>query len=1072
MIDTGSEANLIGPGIVEELKLTRLMDREIEIYGCGGKIPASKWYQVPYELANGVHGALPFLLSSDMGTGILLGAPFLKFEKVEIDYGRLQLRTPGGPIPIVYMTSHLKDMNDVIEVHFMKGETATTEADEKVLEEILKSAPLNLEEKTQVRDILMEFGDLWSGNRRGETHILQHTIRLTCDRPVRHRPRQWSPEQQKIIVEEVEKMIANEVIVPSTSAYCQEPVLVKKKDGTVRFCIDFRALNKVSQGDEWPLPRIRDLVRSVRDSKLFIALDLRSGYWQIPMEPASAPLTAFRTRSGLYEFRVMPFGLKTAPATFCRLMDRIIGDLYWNGVCVYLDDVLIHGKEFPEVMVKFREVLTRLRDANLTLALNKCLFFPEQLLYLGFIIEGGKIKPNPKRIQALQHIKTPSNVSMVRSLLGYVGYFRQFIPAFSQKAEPLNRLLRKRVPFVWSPECEKAKEQLINDLCEVTLANPLEGDFFKLETDASDLAIGAALYCRTTEEDEWKPVEFISHSLNETQRRWPVHEREMFAIVHALEKFDCFLRGRTFDVFTDNSSLQWVQTTQSGKVARWASRLAEYNMTIKHRKGKTNVVADYLSRFVDNSADEFLPDRAFVCTMQLASMPSLEQIKTAQQREPPPNGLNIVRRDGIVFHMMKIWIPPSLRARIIETYHNQSPYHHPGIKRTLAAIRKVYSWPGLYSDAVRYIRSCLECQRLRPGIEHLQGMLAPHRIEGPFHTIYMDIYTFTVNSIQYNILSIIDFHTKWVESGIIPDKLTSTIASFLISNWICRYGCPRKLVTDNDPTFVSAILEELSQRLGVNKIQIPPYHPDANAPIESFHRVLTKGFQRFFLKPASLDIEEVLQLILFGYRTSIHTSINDTPAYLTLGIDPKLPTSTMQQRCQPANAERLAILEAIREDVIHKGHLQYLRKMNRMQKGRNLDPFKVGDVILLPATRERAAAAAITYHGRKFQPKYSLPYRIVYLKNNGRTAMCRSLLTPDRTSRSVKEVHVQDIRRLELPLTLYQREQWEEALLSYHSESTIDPDLRSKLLNDFWERVEEPPPSIDPDSRAKRSRPT
>lgn len=172
MIDTGSEENLIGPGIVEELKLTRLADREIEIYGCRGKIPASKWYRVPYELANGVHGALPFLLSSDMGTGILLGAPFLKFEKVEIDYDRLQLRTPEGPIPVVYMTSHLKDMNDVIEVHFLKGAAATQEEDEKVIHDLLTEVPLTEGEKKQVQDLLMEFGNLWIGNRRGETHIL------------------------------------------------------------------------------------------------------------------------------------------------------------------------------------------------------------------------------------------------------------------------------------------------------------------------------------------------------------------------------------------------------------------------------------------------------------------------------------------------------------------------------------------------------------------------------------------------------------------------------------------------------------------------------------------------------------------------------------------------------------------------------------------------------------------------------------------------------------------------------------------------------------------------------------
>lgn len=195
----------------------------------------------------------------------------------------------------------------------------------------------------------------------------------------------------------------------------------------------------------------------------------------------------------------------------------------------------------------------------------------------------------------------------------------------------------------------------------------------------------------------------------------------------------------------------------------------------------------------------------------------------------------------------------------------------------------------------------------------------------------MDIYSFTV---IFTIIFIIDHHTKWVESEIIDNKLRSTVASFFISNWVCRFGCPSKSVVDNDATFVNALLHEVTLILGTNRIHIPPYYPDSNAPIESFYRVLSKGFQRFFMNPSRLEISEVLQLILFGYRTSFHTSINDSPAFLTIGIDPRLPSSILNHRYNPENSERLAILSTIREDVIHKAHMKYLREFKANQRNR------------------------------------------------------------------------------------------------------------------------------------------
>lgn len=230
----------------------------------------------------------------------------------------------------------------------------------------------------------------------------------------------------------------------------------------------------------------------------------------------------------------------------------------------------------------------------------------------------------------------------------------------------------------------------------------MEGDELKVETDASDTAIAGALFCRANKNEPWKPVEFLSKNLNQTQRNWPIHEREAYAIVHSVNRFDPFLRGRKFQVFTDNASLQWMHTTKAGKVARWAAVLGEYEMQVIYRPGKTNVCADFLSRFVESPADEDIPDRAFVGMMSSVMVPTIDSIVAAQKLQPPPQGRGYYRHEGIVYHRNKVWVPPLQITAIVEAVHNLAMYHHPGVRRMASAIRKMYSWAGLYVDLMKY----------------------------------------------------------------------------------------------------------------------------------------------------------------------------------------------------------------------------------------------------------------------------------------------------------------------------------------------------------------------------------
>ena len=676
----------------------------------------------------------------------------------------------------------------------------------------LKNTALEGHQRHRVIDLLLQFRDLWEGDRRGATPTTTHTITLTTTRPLATRPRRFTPEQQRAIETEVQAIEAADVIEDSESPYASDVVLVRKPTGAWRFCIDFRLINQYTVTDKYPLPPISDLIRNIRESSVFVALDLRSGYWQIPMDPISKAITAFRTPRGLKQFKVMPFGLTNAPATFQRMMDELIGDLYWNGVLVYLDDVLIHAKTFDRAFALFEIVLTRFRRADLTLNLTKCDLFPTSIKYLGFIIEKGCLRPNPAKIKALRHVKTPTNVSQVRSILGLAGFYRQFIPNYSQKAEPLNALLRANTRFRWTEIHDKAVKSLLEGLAEQVLANPEVDECLRLETDASDIAIGAILSC-SKDRSTWRPIEFMSKTLSDTQRRWPVHEREAWAIVAAINKFDCYLRGREFDVITDNASLKWMSKSTVGKIARWAARLAEYSMTVYHRSGHKMEHVDFLSRYVDNY-EYGLQDRMTVWNIEpldnpdlstTTTFPTIDEVIEAQRQDPPRWRKGFAMRNGTIFFQSKVYVPPCLRNQIVRAGHIVNPVSHNGMRRTKAVISKMFRWSGMDADIASYVQGCLSCQRIRPGIEQLQGIIRRHLPEGAFEKIYIDTWKIRVSNVNHICLTMIDSLTRWVEVVEIESETTAIITEALFVTWVSRFGVPTYIVSDRGAAFWSDV---------------------------------------------------------------------------------------------------------------------------------------------------------------------------------------------------------------------------------------------------------------------------
>ncbi|CAF1476348.1 unnamed protein product [Didymodactylos carnosus] len=377
-------------------------------------------------------------------------------------------------------------------------------------------------------------------------------------------------------------------------------VLAPKKDGTLRFCVDYRKLNVLTVKDAYPIPRVDDTLDSLQQAKFVSTLDLRSGYWQVEMDPESRAKIAFVTPRGLFEFNVMPFGLCNAPATFQRLMDIVLAGLKWQSCLVYIDDIIIFSPTFEQHLLDLEAVFLRLKEANLTLKASKCEFCRKELKYLGHLITPDGIKPDPSLVSAVQRFPPPQKIKDLQSFLGLTGYYRRFVKNYAKIAEPLLVQLRKNPSrsFFWDSDCQAAFCLLKDKLTHAPIMNvPNFCHPFILEVDACDYGLGAIL---VQEYDQHKYViAYASRTLTPAERKYGATEKEALAIVWATKHFRPYIEGVHVTVRSDCKALQWLKNFKdsTGRLARWALKLDAFDLTIEHRSGKTNENADALSRY-------------------------------------------------------------------------------------------------------------------------------------------------------------------------------------------------------------------------------------------------------------------------------------------------------------------------------------------------------------------------------------------------------------------------------------------------------------------------------------------
>ena len=375
-------------------------------------------------------------------------------------------------------------------------------------------------------------------------------------------------------------------------------VLVPKKDGGLRFCVDYSELNSISAFDPYPMPRVDELVERLGKAEFLSTLDLCKGYWQVPLSPQAQELTAFRAPSGLFQFQVMPFGLHGAAASFQRMMDEVL-----NGAeeyaAEYIDDVVIHSSSWEAHLQHLSDIFQRIHRAGLVVNASKCQLARSEVCYLGYVLGGGTIRPQVSKVEAIHGCQPPTTKKGVRSFLGLVGWYRRFIPNFSSRAACLTDLTRKTSPnkVVWTPECEVAFRDLQERMCsEQVLQSPDFSLPFTVQTDASGLGLGAVLLQGDGENK--MPVQYVSRKLFPRETRYSTIDKEGLAIKWALDTLKYYLVGKEFVLETDHRPLQWLHRMRdsNSRITRWHLSLQPYKFTVKYRAGKDNVIADFLSR--------------------------------------------------------------------------------------------------------------------------------------------------------------------------------------------------------------------------------------------------------------------------------------------------------------------------------------------------------------------------------------------------------------------------------------------------------------------------------------------
>ncbi|CAI7867540.1 unnamed protein product [Closterium sp. NIES-53] len=664
---------------------------------------------------------MKFLATTLDGCDVLLGRDWLRRHNPVIDWtmGSCCISKHEGLIKLPAWTPDYIEAPCVKAVtivrHFNKGaqlfavflRELTVDTDRKFIEKLCAAVPPDLAE------LIRQYPNIFPNDlppglppERPEDHKIQ--LEPGAQPTVRTQWRLTQPELEDLR-SQIDALLEKGFIRASTSPFAALILFTPKKDGGLRMCIEYRALNRVTIKSRYPIPCTDDLLDQLREARYFSKIDLRGGCHQIRVFADDCHKTAFRTRYGSYEFTVMPFGLTNAPSTFQLTMNRIFRDLLDRCVIVYVDNILIFSKTREHHLRDLDAVFKRLQENRLITKGSKCEFFKKELEFLGHVVSRDGIKIDPAKIKTIQEWKSPTNITELQSFLGFVNYVRRFIPNMAGITGPLTDLLHKDRNFVWGEEAEAAFQELKNFLVSppvMRIANPSKP--FEVVTDASDFAIGALLLQDFG--NGLQPIAYESCKLQAAEHNYPIHDKEMLAIIHAFKLWRCYLVGADVTVRTDHKSLQYLraQPNLNPRQIRWLDYMeSHFTYRITFKKGANNI-ADTLTRLTVESAAVLIHH----------SNPLLTGLFTHGYTTDPffttGNHQQATTQKGDYYLKAgtdRIWVPPYrlLRELLIQEVHDSNFSGHFGVDKTQKLLHRHNYWPDSSNDVQRYVSSCRVC---------------------------------------------------------------------------------------------------------------------------------------------------------------------------------------------------------------------------------------------------------------------------------------------------------------------------------------------------------------------------
>jgi len=830
---------------------------------------------------------------------------------------------------------------------------------------------------------------------------------------VQRRPYRLSPNERELVRDKIKELLECNVIRPSCSPFASPMMLVNKKDGSHRLCVDYRELNSNTVSDRYPLPLIADQIARLHGAKYFTCLDMASGYYQIPLHEESIECTAFVTPDGQYEFLSMPFGLKNAPSVFQRTVMHTLGELANTFVVVYMDDVLVVAATKNEAFERLQVTLDVLTKAGFLFNIKKCSFLKSTVQYLGYEVSAGQIRPNSQKISALTALPPPQSVSALRQFIGLASYFRQFIHGFSCFLKPLYLLTSERNEFIWKPEHEEVRQKVISVLTQ----NPVLVIFdpqhpIELHTDASARGYGAILLHRI--DNRPHVVEFFSKAASPAESRYHSYELETLAVVMAIKHFRHYLTGRDFVVFTDCNSLKASRNKRdlSPRAQRWWAYLQSFSFELQYREGKRMAHADFFSRNLP-TADEIDARKVSEKRINLAEISS--DWLMAEQRKDP-DIINIVNklkdnslaediaktyelRAGIIYRKIQRngrtrslpIVPRSFRWSVINQVHET--IMHLGWEKTLDKAYDFYWFENMSKYVRKFVENCITCKMSKLSSGKVQARLFPiPKVDTPWHTIHIDItgkLSGKSDQKEYVIVQVDAFtkfvyltHTLKIDADNCIGAVTSAVSLF---------GVPNRIIADQGRCFASSKFSEFCSKQNISLHLIATGASRANGQVERIMSTLKNLLTA--VETSSRSWQDALGEVQLALNCTVSRVTKASPLELFIGKVARplglLPPCDVAQEVDLAESRARAVQNI-------SAAAAYSKEQFDKTKAKVVG-YEVGDFVLLK-NEER--------HQTKLSPKYRGPLQIVQVLDGD-----RYILKSLTNNRKFKYAH-EDIRKL------------------------------------------------------------